>query len=159
MKTALSALCVWGGTVACGSRDPVMDFLHLNSKIEIDPKLQPFVSEFVEECQKRDLGDHCRDQLAEMDYIKFSSEVPVMEGACGRIEGVPTRIIISPLVKEQVLRFMMFHELGHCLLGKEHDNSTIIMRDSYDDSSQIMTYGIDWKKAVKQLFGDAEEEI
>lgn len=134
-------------------------------KISLDPgppeidyeqpvdKLQTFIDEF-----KKDCGSYGRDlsRFSTLESVKFgdpsTDEEPNRVGVCNwwKHDGdvYKTEIIVSPLKSHILLRGLMYHELGHCILGLPHTSDTTMM------SPNLLSpyyYEDNWNNLVKQL--------
>ncbi len=88
---------------------------------EIDPSLQPYVDQFFEEAQNRNLD------MSPEDYsfsVKFGEKQHL--GVCSTAS---KEILINDFYwrgfSELERQYVMFHELGHCILDRLHDNAAL----------------------------------
>jgi hypothetical protein len=79
---------------------------------DIDPELMPYVVEFEEGTGRPVNVD-----------VKFNTFLdPQQQGNCRRkVIGV-NEVTISPDIAGEILRFAVYHELGHCVLNKKRDD-------------------------------------
>ena len=88
---------------------------------EIDPALQPYVDLFFEEAQKRDLNMFPEDFSFS---VKFGEKQHL--GVCSTAS---KEILINEFYWRQFSEldreYVMFHELGHCILDRLHDNGAL----------------------------------
>lgn len=95
----------------------------------IDPELRPYVEQFIFESNERDYltADGTPldiDNLGiTVNFVNISD--PAVIGRCQRNEdGVSQSIAIDPVFwkisTELVKEYIMFHELGHCVLSRDH---------------------------------------
>ncbi len=88
---------------------------------DIDPVFQPYVDLFFEEAQKRGLD------MKEEDYsFSLNFGEAVAGGVCyysgNRVEINEFAWSVYPELSKQ---YLIFHELGHCLLDRRHDNQVL----------------------------------
>ena len=92
--------------------------------LETDAELIPYFEIFEEEGEKRGI---------EVDFVAANIEGLIQDinrgsvlGQCFRNERRPRKVIIDREywedANEQERQFLIFHELGHCFLGLEHDD-------------------------------------
>jgi hypothetical protein len=113
---------------ACGSRDTV-----------VDPRLQPHVDSFMSDCKSHGMQDKCNVGMAKLSSVEFGSEAPTFAGVCIR-DGL-NRVVIDESISDDQIKFVVYHELGHCILGKQHDNSEIMASD-YEGNGVISDAGL-----------------
>ncbi|MEQ9300567.1 MAG: hypothetical protein RIF33_18485 [Cyclobacteriaceae bacterium] len=91
---------------------------------EVDPTFRPYLIDFIEEAALR--GLNVNEPLKEVTIIFGPTQNPFWDGQCNQEE---KRIIINPISWENndaaQNRLTIFHELGHCLLGREHFNDIL----------------------------------
>ncbi len=88
----------------------------------VDPEFETYVNKFKTEAQARNV---------ELDWnvtIKFGEIEPRLAAKCSRnVFGYRTITIDEyrwGLISENEKLFLIFHELGHCILNRKHDNKT-----------------------------------
>lgn len=102
--------------MGCGAVRP-------ESRLEIDPELQPFVDTFVKEAL-----DRGRVLIINNIVVKFGEpNLPKAVGVCVNS--------LTPVIKIQksffdgndssIREVLLFHELGHCILHKNHDTAFV----------------------------------
>ena len=95
----------------------------------IDQDLLPYVERFIFEANERDYRNSDGNPLSidsldiEITFTNISD--PAVIGRCQRDEnGVSQAIAIDPVYwkqsEELVKEYIMFHELGHCVLSRNH---------------------------------------
>ena len=93
--------------------------------LETDPELVPYFDIFEEEAEKRGI---------QVDFVAANIEGLLQDigsqsvlGQCFRNERRPKKVVIDREfwegANEQDRQFLIFHELGHCFLDLEHDDS------------------------------------
>jgi len=97
----------------------------------IDPDLLIYVENFIFEANEREYQNPEGNPLSidslglEIKFTNISNEAVI--GRCNRENGVSTSISIDPLFwktsPELVREYIMFHELGHCVLSRDHTTS------------------------------------
>ena len=109
--------------------------------LETDPELIPYFDLFAAEGAKRGIT---------VDYVASNIEgliqnIPQVEvlGQCFRNEQRPRKVIVDRSywnnASEPDRQFLIFHELGHCFLDLEHDDSV----DSLNNCVSIMHSTVD----------------
>jgi hypothetical protein len=92
---------------------------------QIDPALNKFVESFLSEAANRGL-------LLTADNLILKFDETLDEPVCGQCNSIETKKIqkivqVNPsqlcAVYEDELEALIFHELGHCLLGRIHESS------------------------------------
>lgn len=113
-------------------------------KYEIDPKLQPYVTQF-EKISNRKI-----DNL----IVKFSFLSKETIAQC-RNRFTPVIEVNSRFVKEisnpAEIELIMFHELGHCILLRDHSNSMDSIM--YPHLINVNDYLSNYKLYISELFG------
>lgn len=88
----------------------------------VDEELQPYIDAFVDEAASRDIA-------IDFDSIQISAQLMFIRqrgvaGLCRRNQDPTNAIEISSSywsrATELEREFVVFHELGHCYLGREH---------------------------------------
>ncbi len=112
---------------------------------DIDPVFQPYVDMFFEEAQLRGLD------MKEEDYsfsVNFGEAVA--GGVCyylgNRIEINEFAWSVYPELSKQ---FLIFHELGHCLLDRRHDNQVL-----YNGECKSLMKGTEENECRRNIFNN-----
>jgi hypothetical protein len=137
MRSALACFLL-GACAACGtmdSREVVQKRPPQSTKQYIDEDLQPFVNEFMRDCEAR--RTDCAKKMAKISSITITeipdvdpSDTEMVIGLCH--DGLFTkRIEINKAVMDKpyiYLRVLMYHEIGHCAYDLDHEeaNNTIM---------------------------------
>ncbi|MFK7910251.1 MAG: hypothetical protein AB8F34_06570 [Akkermansiaceae bacterium] len=87
----------------------------------IAPELQPFLDSFITELVNREIEYNNIDDL---DLV-FAQLPPNTAGIC-YIDGQRVEINISFFNDNESLLELVYHELGHCILGMEHRDNSIM---------------------------------
>jgi len=134
---------------------------HLFTNVKVDKELYSHVVEFVSmcslvggeftiQCEKRLLA------LNKVEYVDAFNDSPNVVGRCfyGITLSVPRTVQILKGfadVDSLSMKGLVFHELGHCLLGQDHTtvNSLDLMNPYMMEEED---YGSYWKILVKKLF-------
>jgi hypothetical protein len=99
---------------ACG-RKPVL---------EVAPELQPYVTEFEAISVEAGSAVKIQDLVATFGTL----DNPRSNGVCELQTGEPPKITIArnkwDRMSIEKRESLMFHELGHCILGRRHDPAT-----------------------------------
>ena len=94
----------------------------------VNPELQPYIDRFVEEAALRDIVIDIDDELFEA-HIGTILESGVL-GQCRLTPDGEQQIVIHSPYWNQIddidKEYVVFHELGHCLIGRGHTNETDI---------------------------------
>ena len=137
----------------------MLNFLLKN--VTVDFELYPHVVEFVTSCSLvgGEFTNQCEKRLMALDKIEMVDAFensPNVVGRCyyGRFITTPRTVqILKGYVDSDSLSMkgLVFHELGHCLLGQDHTaaNSIDIMSPYVMQEEE---YGAYWKTLVKGLF-------
>lgn len=126
----------------------------------VDPELKAYVATFEKE-GKRFLG--AAFSVPDMD-IGFSRtrHLPTQDG--GHIVGmcdpyIPKRTVVFdrdtwPLYSDAEKEELVFHELGHCVLDRDHDSTKVgnLPRSIMYPYDSIPTYSIFREQYLKELF-------
>jgi hypothetical protein len=142
-----------GGVTACG-KAPVL---------EVDAELAPYVSQFEDESRAAGNAVRVNDLIARFGEL----DNPKSNGICEIESGETPRIIISRVkwnrMSAQKREGLMFHELGHCVLNREHNPAvtengvpTSLMNPYSIDS---YTYSEYRKYYLQELFTGKSEPI
>ena len=107
MKLLLCALALF--STACGK-----------STIWVHPELQPYVNSFLQEGNKRSIPVYIENLIATFGVMEddtwgtchFNNDVPYITISADAWHGIV----------ETSKEILMYHELGHCLLGRNHRN-------------------------------------
>ena len=115
------------------------------ASVDVDPEFLPYINLFEEEAQSRSVDISSRLENTSITFNDLGSD---SAGQCltysdGRKE-VQINQLKWPTYSEQEKEILIFHELGHCVLDREHDNNMSrgrcisIMRES--SSTCIVDY-------------------
>jgi hypothetical protein len=112
--------------------------------VSIDAKVQPLVDEFLEQAKKRDKNVRIIDLdiIFVTDVTKYTENGESANAACvkGNDFDRPTIIISKGFwdtTYEYSRKRTIFHELGHCVLGREHRNEMTTL-DNVSAPASIM---------------------
>lgn len=107
------------------SCSPMMD----DDYRRIDPKIRPYVIDFVKEAQRRGIA-------VDTSVLKINFVSELSEGAQGRTfhNSNSIAIVESSYGWNTSPTTLIFHELGHLYLNREHDNTV-----EYDQVKSIMS--------------------
>lgn len=139
----------------------------------LDPRIAPFVQEFAEDMALH-LGpdvqmppiDGSITNLRENSLIKASIKDAVVIGICKpRFDGLPYSMDIDSLFFERGSYFdkkaLVYHELGHCILHKKHNNDThedgrykTLMSELLMDGD---TFSAHEEEYIKELFSNVDK--
>jgi hypothetical protein len=112
------------GLVACDKKAKLRDTLF------VAPELQPFVSKFEEEALKQGRSLKIKNLHAQFtDKLEYPAT-----GECNASEGTPVvRISLAfwQTASDASKQVAMFHELGHCILERPHDDAVIFLNGQY----------------------------
>ncbi len=109
MRVLFCALSLFAA--ACG-KPPVM---------RVNPELQPYVDTFLAHAIEQ--GHPVYVETLAADFAEIDDETL---GTCGIEDGVPTIEINQedwPNMNDTARETLMYHELGHCLLGRNHNDA------------------------------------
>ncbi len=113
------ALILMLGLSACAKDHP--------SKIEIDPRAQPYVNAFVIDGEKVGHTVFITDLT-----VEISDDIPsTLNGRCYRDTNKTPRVVLRrsqwDFLSEFEQKMLVYHELGHCLLNRTHNDAAIIV--------------------------------
>lgn len=122
--------------------------------------LWPYFKRFENEAAIRNI----RVDLQGANITGFISDIPteLIQGLCSHNSSAPKKVTVDlPFwnrASDQSKEFVIFHELGHCYLGRSHDESKdsqgfclSIMRSSQEDCRDNYTE-LTRKKYLDELF-------
>jgi hypothetical protein len=147
MKIKLLMLCLFAFFISANAQDTV----------DIDGRLQPFLTEFFEYCDTYGIEYH--EKLFQLKNIDITNDLPLEEG--NTVMGMVTRgvngnienILINwvALVDPEITRVVAFHEFAHHFLDYKHtcpdcDEIMAVNNTSYFNVVR------DWENQVKKLF-------
>lgn len=161
MYRLLSLLLLLSG---CGTYEPADWFFHerINKRHThyIDPLFKPVLAEFQREAYFYGVGLPLYGKLRRVEFGETKKEdSPRRVGVCntylinGRVDY--TRITIHPRYKEKLdsidFRALMFHELGHCILDKDHTETSpaTLMNPTIPNNYYLLT---NWDKLLDNFF-------
>lgn len=132
LKTLL-AVIITAATTACGTREETQP---ATEPALVDARLQPVIDAFLDDCQRFDKAELCDARMLAMTEVTAKAQMPTVGGITPRgicyFQGSSLDGSFSPIgvwVSEELLespdelKAVMYHELGHCLLGKGHSLS------------------------------------
>ncbi|GEM_PF-201291 len=103
-------------TVSCQDDDSTV--------ADVDPAFGPYLEEFIEEAAMR--GVDVTERLEQISIVFGPTQFLFWDGQCNQEEN---RITINPLSWQNndpaQNKLTLFHELGHCLLGRDHINDVL----------------------------------
>ncbi|NRB51143.1 MAG: hypothetical protein HRU41_25960 [Saprospiraceae bacterium] len=128
----LGIICYWIGFSACEREQAVPS--------KVDEALQPYFERFDQEARARGLDFSVEMEELEADIIGIERDGVL--GQCHYSEQAPNIVEVddefwaraSDLEKE----YVVFHELGHCVLGRNHNDD----RNADGTCSSIMQSGL-----------------
>lgn len=147
MKIKLLILCLFAFFISANAQDTV----------DIDGRLQPFLTEFFEYCDTYGVEYH--EKLFQLKNINITNNLPLEEG--NTVMGMVTRdangeienILINwvALVDPEITKVVAFHEFAHHFLDYKHtcaecDEIMAVNNASYFNVAR------DWENQVKKLF-------
>jgi hypothetical protein len=119
----------------------------------IDPQAKPDLDSFLSDGKAR--GLHIDDSiLGEVVFVDLGEDIL---GVCVKnplIDNVPNsrRILLNNALRQDMamLKVVIYHEAGHCILNKEHENDGLKIMNTYLDNPD--TFFLDWEKHLNTLF-------
>lgn len=93
----------------------------------IDPRFQPFVNEFISEASQRGVSLNSNRLFSLV--VKFGALDANTLGTCTS-GGNTNEITINNQIADNQIRWVVIHELGHCLLRMEHRNDVLSIMNS-----------------------------
>jgi len=126
MKTILAALlsipigllfiasCDSGGSDS-GINDTTITF---DNDIRVDPVLQPYLENFLDAAAARGINLNS-NRLANLT-LRFGALDPGTLGICSSNNSNRNDITVNENSSERSLRWIVYHELGHCILRMNH---------------------------------------
>lgn len=134
---------------------------YLSKYVEIDPEIYPHAAEFVARCSivGGEFTKQCERRLMILDKIEVVDAFEDSPNVVGRCY-FSTSLLIPRTVQilkgfvnadSLTMKGLVFHELGHCLLGQDH-----VTENALDLMAPFMLredeYGTYWKILVQGLF-------
>jgi hypothetical protein len=129
---------------ACG----VQEYSH-KSVYEVDPILEPYISAFEQRAFEQQQSIEVKDIKVYFVEDLGEDEDSVTLAVCKRYETKDGRVMASPEIEVDKQEFdrltelrkeaLMFHELGHCILGRDH-NDSLLPEEENRHSSIMSTY-------------------
>lgn len=99
--------------------------LFTHDREENNPEFTPYIQAFLEEGAKR--VEHLEGRISRMN-IKFGDLAEGIDGSCKR-KGKNSLITIDGSIWRRLdslqKQALIFHEMGHCLLGRKHTNQEL----------------------------------
>lgn len=130
-------------------------------EMEISKTLKPYVSMFIEELDKRQCSKAGLYRIASITWGEDREFTGNVVGWCYGSE--PPRIVFKASFARSELDTMVlvFHELGHCALGKKHvplqkgEAPTEIMHPVMPNMSNFTP--LEWEQMKNELFKECEK--
>lgn len=129
----------------------------VDTVVEIDPELQKYVDAFVIEAKLRGMSIHVDNLI-----LEYSDELDDLE--CGKCNNASLTNKSQKIVRingssqcwdfDQELEALVFHELGHCLLGRLHISDTL---PNGDPKSMMIENDLTVYAPCKYVFGTSDE--
>jgi len=119
----------------------------------LDPDLYVYVIDFMYDATRYGHSPNV-DLLRQLNYEDLNGEhigvcTTWYEGGTSNVRW--THIRVDPTITcEAQLKAVMYHELGHCLMGWDHSESGIMRSFSYSCEH----YEVHWDDMVEQLLGE-----
>lgn len=128
--------------------------------LSIESEFNPYVARFVSLSQKT------RNPVTISDLsVVFSDKLDTyILGQCLRQTNRTPIIMINsklwPTLSQPSKEMLIFHELGHCRLNRDHDDSLVISQDQYSVHKSIMStyalegffYARNYESLITELF-------
>lgn len=163
LKIFISA-CLIGTVLACGTLED-LPLIKEEEKIvqEIDKSLQPYVSQFLEDCESR--RSDCKDRFSKITSIKVYKSFPqskdITEDTIGLCQLTKRRnwIMIRQDVFEMFdehVRALVYHEMAHCMYELPHVPEKNKLMSTHMPDSATVVYG--WTRLVNEMFLQVEQE-
>lgn len=125
---------------------------------KVDTLLKPYVDEFLQECKNAGVSTK---RFYNLKTITFSVLPLNITGVC--IPKQKTVYIDVAVIKAypKSLRVLIFHELGHCILGLAHmpSNYGLAIMNPMLDLENLNQYYDSWKSLLIMLFSDIHPKI
>ncbi|MEP7320913.1 MAG: hypothetical protein ABI761_03300 [Saprospiraceae bacterium] len=162
IKIALFLFCTSFSFVGCikESLNFVGEMAAPGAYPNVDMALWPYFKRFEDEAALRDINV----DLQNAHITGFISDIPTehVQGLCSHSSSDPKKVTVDlpfwDRASDQSREFVIFHELGHCYLGRSHDESKdsdgfclSIMRSSQEDCRDNYTE-FTRKKYLDELF-------
>ena len=146
----------------------------------VDPSFEPFVARFQQEANKQGVGEGVQKELPFIT-IKFDDNARMAQsGAVGYCQvdgdektiGISKEYWSSKYIKLSDQEAVVFHELGHCVLGRPHTQDEVKVIDvtfidyrlpssvMYPDILGAYVYEINYPAYIRELFrGQKPKEL
>ncbi len=125
-------ICCWLGLSACEKEQAV--------PAKVDEALQPYFERFIEEAEERGLDFSIEMEELQADIINIDQDGVL--GQCHYSEQAPNIVEVDnqfwDRASDMEKEYVVFHELGHCVLGRDHNDA----RNNDGSCSSIMQSGL-----------------
>jgi hypothetical protein len=144
----------------CGGYEVSMDYMPPSMEPISDPRLHAILSDFMDQCRIHD-NRLCEKRLPRLMRMRFGEPEDIGQspnqalervGVCFEYVGLMGNKSYEVVLRnkewsEVALRAIGFHELGHCLLNRQHSHG-IMSPIQMDDENYIR----DWDVMMEELF-------
>ena len=124
------------GLAACDKKAKPRDTLY------IAPALQPLVAKFEEKANGQGRAIDIKNL-----YAQFTEALPEgVNGECNAGDGTPIVKISKAFWESASLsaqELVLFHELGHCILNRVHDDDVIFLNGAYIPETMMTSVEMD----------------
>lgn len=133
--------------------------------VSVPPELQPYFADFIHELMERRISAHLAIDSISFGPTRYYHDI----GGYALAECVtefyenPTRIVDAKVVFHYTLwnlykdnpvaiRWVMYHELGHCMLNQDHTNDRINVMNSFVPIRNDLS-DVPWFDMEQRFFG------
>ena len=138
-------------------------------QVNIDPILQPYFDSFFQAGMSQQVTVDISDIIIQFKVLSASGVNSIVYGSCtSNINETPV-VSINPnywySMTHDLQESLVYHELGHCLLGRGHTTAMFKAPDGteqpvsimYPNSTVVVEYGILKSYYIQELFQGAKQ--
>lgn len=137
--------------VACGKSSNSVEYGTNPPEIN-DSTVRRFVDEFIEVAEQH--GIHLNvNYISKIEFVDKINNNTALLGYCSGT--ARSQIIqLKKVTNIRILKVLVFHELGHCMLGESHSS------DVHDIMYEFITEApfVNWSDAVNDLISDRNDD-
>lgn len=135
----------------------------LSQLMYVDSAFSAHVDTYIKEAKKRNIRHGSIDRLTMIFGLTGTKEEPNTVGTCANISGFPLIVIDRgywALSNEDEHEELIMHELGHCLLNRDHCEAKVDGKGSSIMAAEMLgskIYVPNREKLINELFNPTSE--
>ncbi|NBO09551.1 MAG: hypothetical protein EBV30_09465 [Actinobacteria bacterium] len=102
--------------------------LRYQNYVDVDRALSPYAESFIAEARRHFCPVELRDIIVQVAHLESDGDGFLVIGLC-EVTGTFRRVSVDPVywkfATEDERLGLMYHELGHCLLGRDHTEALL----------------------------------